>query len=297
MHLFAARSPFTEERELLPQSSTELMAGAEHALTDTPRLGAWYVHRNLDTAVEDMSTDEGVSYFVGNPGRGRGASFPEPVRTYDAGTVYVSRAFTDGWMAQASYTLSRLHGNYSGLLRPDTAQLQPNTLPDFDDPVMMINSTGPLPLDRTHSLKLFGAKEFHLSPKVSTNLGVSYRGSSGTPISYLGQHPDTGQEVFILPRGLAGRTPWVHTIDSNLGVNYRLDGHQVVSLSVAVFNLFNFQAVTRVDEDYTLGAFLPIEGGTPEDLPSGSSEENVNFRTPIQRQPPRQLRIGIRYGF
>lgn len=40
-----------------------------------------------------------------------------------------------------------------------------------------------------------------------------------------------------------------------------------------------------------------IEGGTPEDLPRGSSAENVNFRTPIQRQPPRQLRFGIRYGF
>ncbi|NMO15886.1 TonB-dependent receptor [Pyxidicoccus fallax] len=312
MESVGARGALSVERGLLPQSSTELMAGAEHELAGDTRLGAWYVHRNLDQAVEDMSEDDGLTYFLGNPGRGRmGSGFPEPMRTYDAGTVYLSHAFSDGWLAQASYTLSRLRGNYSGLLRPDTSMLSPNTLPDFDSPELMRNSEGLLPLDRTHAIKLFGAKEFHLSAKVSTSVGLAYRGGSGTPYNALGGHPLYGGDAtFILPRGVAGRTPWVHTLDSNLGLDYRLSGSQVLSLTVAVFNLFNFQAATRVDEMYTDRYVFPVEGGTRADLPGrvqltpedgsgflASSDVNGNFGKPIQLQAPRQFRLGVRYSF
>ena len=41
-------------------------------------------------------------------------------------TWHFSRAFQKNWLAQASYTLSWLRGNYSGLFRPETGQLDPN---------------------------------------------------------------------------------------------------------------------------------------------------------------------------
>jgi len=84
-----------------------------------------------------------------------------------------------------------------------------------------------------------------------------------------------------------------------------------------VFNLFNFQTATRVDESYTFESIFPLKGGTPADLPTetspgkirlntGNAEDeeyltaeqvNPNFRQPTQYQAPRQFRFGVRYTF
>ena len=79
-----------------------------------------------------MSRDDGNTYFIGNPGQGFAKDFPKAVRNYDAVTVYFTKTFADLWLAQASYTWSRLYGNYSGLFRPETGQLDPNINSDFD---------------------------------------------------------------------------------------------------------------------------------------------------------------------
>src|SRR6185369_11752376 len=116
----------------------------------------------LNRAIEDMSRDEANTYFIGNPGYGIARDFPKPVRDYDAGTVFFQKAFSSGWLGQASYTLSSLRGNYAGLFRPETGQLDPNINSDFDLRSLLVNHTGPLPGDRTHQLKLYGAKDFVL---------------------------------------------------------------------------------------------------------------------------------------
>ena len=315
------RPPFDPQSfvdpEIRPQTSTEVMAGAGYELLRNTRLGGYYLHRNLDSAIEDLSTDWGYTLFLGNPGSGRAERLPKAVRTYDAATLYLSYAFADGWLAQASYTLSRLHGNYLGLLRRDTEQLQPNIFTGFDDNGHVANGMGLLPLDRTHSLKLAGAKEFSLPGQLSTSIGVSYRGNSGTPLNFYAAHPDQGKNgTLLLQRGTGGRTPWVNTIDSQISVKYRFAQDQVVSLTLDVFNLFNFQAATRVEETFTYESVYPLEDGTQEDLPGRAvintgdheadradpvflREENVNpgFGEPVQRQAPRRFRFGVRYTF
>ncbi|MFY0574198.1 hypothetical protein ACN28S_07430 [Cystobacter fuscus] len=85
-------------------------------LSDT-RLSAYYTHRRLDSAIEVMSLDEASSVFLGNPGLGLASHLPKAERTYDGVTLVLSRTFRDGWLAQASYTWSRLYGNYIGLVR------------------------------------------------------------------------------------------------------------------------------------------------------------------------------------
>jgi hypothetical protein len=303
---------------LEPQSSQEWVVGGEYEVLANTRFGANYTHRNMGSVIEDMSRDNGNTYFLGNPSQGFAKDFPKPERNYDAVTLYLNRTFADGWLAQASYTWSRLYGNYPGLFRPETNQLDPNILSDFDLIELLENRTGLLPFDRTHAVKLFGAREFNVTNAVSTSIGLSYRGNSGTPINYYGAHPDYGQdEAFVLQRGTAGRTPWVNIIDSNIGLNYRVAKNQVVSVTLDVFNLFNFQTATRVDESYTFESILPLKGGTPADLPTATSpgrirlntgnpedEEyltaekvNPNFRQPNQYQAPRQFRFGVRYTF
>jgi hypothetical protein len=153
---------------------------------------------------------------------------------------------------------------------------------------------------------------------------MSYRGNSGTPINYYGAHPDYGQdEAFVLQRGTGGRTPWVNVIDSNVGVNYRIGKDQVVSFTLDVFNLFNFQTATGVDESFTFESIYPLVGGTAADLPTKENPDpqkvvvntgdregdaldptyltyddlNPNFKQPNRYQSPRQFRFGIRYTF
>ncbi|WP_164007384.1 TonB-dependent receptor [Pyxidicoccus trucidator] len=313
--------------DIKPQSSDELVVGAEYEVLANTRVGASYTHRSMGSVIEDMSRDDGNSYFLGNPGSGFAKEFPKPERDYDAVTVYLNRTFADGWLAQANYTWSRLYGNYPGLFRPETAQLDPNILSDFDLIELLENRTGLLPFDRTHSVKVFGAKEFNVTSELSASIGLSYRGSSGTPINYFGAHDAYGtDESFVLPRGTGGRTPWINTIDSNVGVNYRVSKDSVISFTLDVFNLFNFQGVDQVDQTYTTLNVQPLAGGKPSDVQNpigvldwqeGSEREddpttptvdesqfgsvagdvNRNFKNPSRYQPPRQVRFGIRYTF
>ncbi len=294
-----------------PQSSDEYLLGAEYELLANVRLGATFTHRNMGAVIEDMSRDDGNTYFLGNPGQGFAKEFPRPTRNYDAVSVFLNRTFGDGWLAQANYTWSRLFGNYPGLFRPENAQLDPNILSDFDLVSLLKNREGLLPYDRTHAIKVFGAKEFAFSKDLSASIGLSYRGNSGTPISYIGGHPLYGpSEAFIIQRGSGGRTPWVNNIDSNVGVNYRMGKTNVVSLTVDVFNIFNFQGVTSVDQNYTFSSVLPVEGGvkagdlTPgmvDNIDTGEKlteeELNPNFKKPTQYQAPRQIRLGLKYTF
>ncbi len=144
--------------DLKPQSSNEWVVGGEYEVLANTRFGANYTHRNMGAVIEDMSRDRGNTYFLGNPGQGFAKDFPKPERNYDAVTLYLNRTFADGWLAQVSYTWSRLYGNYPGLFRPETNQLDPNILSDFDLIDLLDNRTGLLPFDRTHAVKLFGAQ-------------------------------------------------------------------------------------------------------------------------------------------
>ena len=297
--------------DIKPQSSDQLVLGGEYELFTGARLGGAYTHQTLNYAVEDMSRDEANTYFIGNPGHGIAKDFPEAVRDYDSFMVFFEKAFANRWLAQASYTASYLRGNLAGLFRPETQQLDPNINSDFDLISLLPNREGPLPGDRTHSLKVFGAKEFLLPGNITVSVGGSYTARSGTPINVLGSHPQyLAGEVFILPRGEGGRTPWVHSIDTNVTAGLELGKGQSVTFGVDIFNLFNFQAVTGVDSNYTFADVRPIDGGTTSDLPEAQGklvywdgspfkdvDKNPNFGNPNAYQLPRQVRFNARVTF
>jgi hypothetical protein len=108
--------------------------------------------------------------------------------------------------------------------------------------------------------------------------------------------------------------------------SYRVSKDSVVSFTLDVFNLFNFQGVDSVDQTYTTLNVQPLKGGKPGDIQNpagvltwqeGSEREddpatatvdesqfgtvdgdvNKNFKNPSRYQPPRQVRFGIRYTF
>ena len=305
--------------QIRAQSADEYVVGGEYELFTASRLGATYTRRALNDVIEDMSRDDGSTFFLGNPGKGYSTDFPLAKRRYDAVNLYFQRAFTNGWLAQASYTWSSLRGNYSGLFRADTGQLSPNLTRDFDLVSLTVNRDGPLPGDRAHAFKVFAAKELVLGQRTSINVGGNYRARSGTPLNYLGAHPRrSGSETFILPRGSAGRLPWVHGVDGHLGLNQRLTGDYVLTVSLDVFNLFNFQQYTDVDQTFTTTRVYAIEqGGKPDDLtacltegnphckviststnaPIGEADINPNFKRPTAYQAPRSIRLGAKLSF
>jgi hypothetical protein len=315
--------------DIKPQSSDAIVLGAEYELVKDGRVGITYTKTWTNHIIEDMSRDEATSFFLGNPGEGMGHDFPKAVRNYDAVTVHFTKVFTDEWLAQASYTWSYLRGNYGGLFRPETGQLDPNINSDFDLISLMPNRTGPLPGDRTHQIKVFGAKDWKVTNEHHAMTGLGFRAHSGEPTSTLGAHALYGtDEVFILERGSQPRLPWNFDVDLQLGYRFNIDKDKTISFSLDVFNLFNFQGVTAIDQTYTRNAVLPVEGATkvnpngtitgllnsdgtifgnrrdfnqvctdPSVTPKPTCPINPNYRNPTQYQDPRVFRFGIRGTF
>ncbi len=305
--------------DVKPQSTDEFVVGGEYEVFQDARIGVNYTKRWMNRVIEDMSRDEATTYFIGNPGYGAAKDFPKAERDYDAVNFVFTKSFSNTWLAQASYTVSFLRGNYAGLFRPETGQLDPNINSDFDLKSLLPNRSGPLPGDSTHSIKIFAAKDFQLPGNMDIQLGISWRSRSGTPLNYLGSHNIYGgDEVFILPRGSAGRTPWVHGFDTHLGYAVRFTKDVNLTLTMDIFNLFNFQAATAMDQTYTNSDVLPIlpdaSGNPPttKDLPTKDSPGrlrnadgtpfdpravNPNFGKPTGYQSPRQFRFGMKLSF
>ena len=124
------------------------------------------------------------------------------MRNYDAVTVFFSKAFADLWLAQASYTWSHLRGNYAGLFRPETLQLDPNVNSDFDLISLLGNRIGPLPRTAPTRQGLRGQGVRAPDRLDEPDIGLSYTGRSGTPINYLGAHPSTARRGLRAPARL-----------------------------------------------------------------------------------------------
>jgi hypothetical protein len=302
--------------DLKPQSSDEFVGGAQYDAMDNVRLGLNYTKRWLNYMIEDMSRDGGRTYFIGNPGFGIAKDYPHPERNYDAVTLSVHRGFRDRWQADASYTMSWLRGNYTGLFNPDTQQLDPNINSDFDLASLLDNRYGYLPGDRRHQIKVFGSYDIPLPSSTHIVLGGSFSGRSGTPTNYLGSNSFAGlNEAFILPRGSGPRLPWLFSLDSHVGFGIQVWDKKDLEITMDVFNLVNFQAETARDQTYTTEDVLPIIGGTTADLPKSKDDpgklrketpgeifnaetgKNKNFGRAIQYQPPRYFKVGIRATF
>jgi hypothetical protein len=147
-------SDFRVDPDLRPVRQTEYTFGTQFDLGAGTILGARYTHKEIDETIEDIGYHEGNSeaYFIGNPGRGicaqpacgrysiPGASVLRPVRNYDAVEIVLDKRFSSNATINASYTLSRLYGNYSGLASTDeylvnlTSRDSPNVNRFFDTP-------------------------------------------------------------------------------------------------------------------------------------------------------------------
>ncbi|WP_242344722.1 TonB-dependent receptor [Anaeromyxobacter terrae] len=261
----------------------------EYEVLSDLSLGLEYQGRRQGDTIEDMSSDDGVNYYIGNPGTGKPftingttydpvnvttfdvmtgrevqVKFPKPERSYDAMTVFVRKNFSQNWQGSASYTYSYLRGNLAGPYREEDGQIDPGITSEYDLASLMANKVGRLPGDRPHQVKLFGSYTFNFGPRFNLSAGAAYTGMSGNPVNALGADGGAGDygdgQAFILPRGMAGRSPFLHNVDLKGSLSYVITPPYALQFSVDVFNVFNTEEVRATDENYTFDAVQPIVG-------------------------------------
>jgi hypothetical protein len=298
------------------QYADEYQAGVQYQVYRDISVGVDFVHKQIGRVIEDLSVNDGATYFLSNPGEagtlgatavtgnGTVVQFPKPRRVYDGITLSVNKNFSENWLLTASYTYSSFRGNYPGLFRSENGQLDPNILSEFDLVSLLPNKEGPLPGDVPNSFKIDGAYVLELSPTLNVNFGGNIRAQQGTPINYLGAHPDYGAaEAFILPRGSAGRLPWTWTANLRAAAQYKLTKDYNLGVTLDVFNVTNNRETTAVDQNYTFNSVAPIVNGTVADLQYLRTTDgqpvsrNQNFGNATSYQVPLSARVGAKLSF
>ncbi len=262
--------------------STDLMNfGAEYEIRPQTVFAARYVRNKLNRTIEDMGAldEQGNEvYRYGNPGEGAykifpssgatcvvkvgeacGFPMPKAERVYNALELSVTRRFSNGWLANASYVYSKLWGNYAGLQSTDEVRptgfgafganqsffglaARPggnaNRYFDLDEAMWdsrgNVGLLGRLPTDRPHVFKFYGAKQF----RWGTEFGGFFRISSGTPVTtqvWSVNHIP----IYVNGRGDWGRTPVISQTDVVVAHEFKMGEVKRLRLEFNVFNLFN----------------------------------------------------------
>ncbi|MCX4239709.1 TonB-dependent receptor domain-containing protein [Paraliomyxa miuraensis] len=196
-----------------------------------------------------------------------GELFDRPRRSFDAFSLTVTKRFGWSWWLMASYTYSRLQGNYEGFVDPITGLVDLGRSVQYDTPELVRNSFGPLSFDTPHRLKLDGFYSFDLDELGRLTLGTNLRVSSGYPISLRAGHPlYDGAPVYVLPRGAGGRIRPNATWGLSLGYAYPLPAQLELEATVRILNVTNARATMRVDETYSFQDARAVAGGDAQDL-------------------------------
>jgi hypothetical protein len=312
----------------------EWVAGAEYALFRSIDLGVRFIHRDIGRVLEDVqsfpivATSLGVAgaatadYLLTNPGPstpvvqsvpGVTVAFDAPIHNYNAVEFSANKRLAGNWSLISSYRWSRLTGNFEGFFRNDNGQSDPGISSLYDYPtndptyatigatqfgfvgdIRFLGTPGPLPLDRTHDIKIYGT----YGVGRGLNLSVGTELQSGAPLTALAAHPvyDTGGEIPLTPRGTGfettegfrTRTPWTRPVNAGAAYDVRLGGRKLV-LSADVFNVFGTQTILDYD------SFAELQFGVPN--PDFGTAGVSGVVSGQQFVAPRQVRIGLRYEF
>jgi hypothetical protein len=273
-----------EVHGLKGQYEDEMTLGYECQLPWDLKSSARLSYRTLGMGLED-GFDPSGNVLYGNPGYGAMQAWPKMKRTYAGLELVVERSFTKGLSFQASYTLSRLSGNYPGLY-----DLTGNYGPEnsqFDTPQQLTNGDGLLPYDRTHILKLFGLYRFDFG----FSAGFSFVWESGTPLSvYGGPVPGyPADNMFIGQRGTAGRTPSIW--DASLRFVFDVGNLLGLPLQARMIgDVFHFASAKRPVVFDQIKYFSLDENGNQAD-------PNPDYGKPKVYQSPMSVRIGLEENF
>jgi hypothetical protein len=315
--------------EIKPMLSREFTVASEHRLGTNMIGSVRYTHKRLVRGIEDIGRLDPITeseiYTIGNPGLGasdedtfltpQGVPLtPKARRDYDAVEFRFNHEIREGWLRNfnyfASYTWSRLYGNWAGLANSDEAgRSQPNVSRAFDLSPGNFNQNGQnvfglLATDRPHQFKFFGNYEFKTRAG-TTDLSVGQYAYSGTPLS--------SEVTFIVPvlfngRGDLGRTPAFTQTDLLFTHTVLLTERVKLKFDMNVLNALNQATVvgrtTRINrngnlpittEEFfqgfdTLSLINPANSATPPAF-------NPIYNLPSAYQAGREIRLGFHLQF
>jgi hypothetical protein len=253
--------------DLKPYKTQEFVLGLDHELTRLVSVGIRYVHKWVNSAIEDVGLQVvgiGEVFYIANPGHGLGAyplgrEFPRsplPVRDYDALEFDFNRRYANGWSLSGNLTFSRLYGNYSGLSNstsesnrnsPNVTRLWDGLFMGFTEkgcPAITdctgLENYGRISTDRPFQFKLLGT---YLLPW-GTSVGVSFLAQSGnlqtSTVTYK------AVPVMVYGPGDLGRTDTYTNTDLNVSQTFTLPKKLRMTVQLNLSNLFDQGFVTAV---------------------------------------------------
>lgn len=289
----------------------EVTLGVEKALNPTLSVEVKAMYRRLGRAIDDRcDLDYNAPVNLGNScaninpgGSGLWASgnfpwydgyneggfhdapapaSPKAKRIYRAIEVSARKVVSRELWLQASYVYSSVRGNYDGAVHESTGQTDPGLNSDFDYPATYHNAYGRLFLDHPHQFRLDAA---YTAP-FGVNVGVQFYVRSGVPLDQLRDDwPDyLGSDLYMVPRGSAGRTPTEYEANLSLGYTVKAGPVNIVP-EVYIYNLLNRQSETYQNIRYITG---------PEGDPN---QINPDYGKVVSRTPPRQFVFALKAIF
>ncbi|WP_342376146.1 TonB-dependent receptor [Myxococcus stipitatus] len=215
---------------LVAPTSRDFFLGLQHLSFGHSQLSVTYLHRKLDAPLEGLL---------------RSPASRARARRYEALSVVLRQEKdSNGRNFYLSYTRSNLSERGAGRVRAPFAR-RPL---DGEGPTLFDAAVS----DRPDSIRAYLLRDLPGLHKWRPKLSVSYLVESGAWME-----------------GAPTRLPWVHTFDASVSFSYWIEYTGTVTFGLDVFNILNFQTVTRTD---ATGA-------------------------PAEYQPPRQLRFQARYDF
>lgn len=275
-----------------PFQQAELTFGTAYDFGKGFILDSRYTHKKIIRAIDDIGyhdLSDSEEYFIGNPGEGvcaqpacgkyaiPGATTVKAKRVFDAVETRVQKRFGDSISIDASYTWSRLFGNYSGSASSDEAQRQvgglgrnsPNVSRYFDLPFIGFTADGKpddglLPTDRTHFLKFSGNYLFDWrgSKSNSTSFNLFYQIGSGTPVTTRTRIAIVSGQI-LSKRGDLGRLDAFSQTDVSMTHKYKFgkENRFAVAFDINVLNLLNQEGELSRRETITRSNFPPANIG------------------------------------
>ena len=261
---------------------SEYTIGVERQLMRNLLVSARYTHKQLDHVIEDIGTfnsQGSEAYIIGNPGEGQscdqstadGQPCTKAQRDYDAFEIRIDKRATN-YFFNASYTRSRLYGNYSGLASSDEAgRSSPNVNRFFDLPFVAFTATGKpnnglLATDRPNVFKAFGGYTFNWrgSKTNATTVSAFTTAQSGTPLTTLFQLYQVTSAI-LFGRGDLGRTKTFTETDFSIAHRYKFgrDARFALEPFVDIRNLFDQKNVLTVQN--TINTAVNFGGGSAVD--------------------------------
>jgi len=253
---------------LKPVQTGDFQVGLDRELNARMSLGFRYIHKWVTRTIEDVgiyapdleSDPTGQTlvedYLISNPGEGYASVMeprfpslitPKPKRNYDAFEVHLRKRFSQNWQADATYTYSRIYGNYPGLASSDEwGRNSPNVNRLWDNTVMSydINQNavfGLLNSDRPHQFKVSGSYDF----RFGLSVGAFWIAQSGLPNTTVFRASGGGYPVFAYGRSDMGRLPTYTNLDMVLTQTFKLGGNRRLMLQANIENLLDQDTVTN----------------------------------------------------